>query len=113
MTNHESGMSTDEWILLQEQIRRAGGGIRVGGMRPEPPFDPNEPWSELPPLKKVSIAAVWELVDALREAGIPVRGPRPRSAGLFSGGKVNVTLRVPERLQAEAKVIIARHFPDW
>jgi hypothetical protein len=77
---------------------------------PEPPFDPDEPWSELPPLKKVSPAAVFELVDEMRKAGIPVRSPGARSAGLFSGGKVNVTLSVPDRLKAEAARILANRF---
>lgn len=48
-------------------------------------------------------------VDVMRKAGIPVRG-RARSAGLFSGGKVNVTLSVPDRLRTEAMSIISQHF---
>ncbi len=85
------------------------GAIRMAATTPEPPFDPDEPWSELAPLNKVSPAAVFDLVDVLRQAGIPVRG-NPRSAGLFSGGKVNVTLTVPSRFTTEAARIVSNYF---
>ncbi|MHB1342093.1 MAG: hypothetical protein ACYC77_09775 [Coriobacteriia bacterium] len=84
-------------------------GARAGGSTPQPPFDPTEPWSDLPELRKVTIAAVAGLVEALREAGVPVRSTGPRRSGLFSGGMVNVTLSVPERLLGQASGIIARH----
>ncbi len=101
-------MDNDEWLRLQDQMNM-GGGNRMAPTTPEPVFDPDEPWSELEPLKKVSPAAVFDLVDRLRQAGVPVRG-KPRSAGLFSGGKVNVTLAVPERLRAEAARIVEYFF---
>ena len=85
-------------------------GARVGGSTPQPPFDPAEPWSDLPELRKVTIAAVYGLVEALREAGVPVRSTGPRRSGLFSGGMINVTLSVPERLLGQASGIVARHF---
>jgi hypothetical protein len=109
MGNEEPGMTNDEWQRLRADMDMRGG-LRMAATTPEPPFDPNEPWSKLPPLKKVSPAAVFELVEALRQAGIPVRSPGARSAGLFSGGKVNVTLSVPDRLRAEAARIVAQHF---
>jgi hypothetical protein len=109
MGNEEPGRPNDEWLRIQDQMNM-GGGIRMAATTPEPPFDPDEPWSELTPLKKVSPAAVFELVEVLRQAGIPVRSPGARSAGLFSGGKVNVTLSVPDRLRAEAARIVAQHF---
>jgi hypothetical protein len=110
-------MGIDDFDMTDQQWQQpptdmdTGGGIRMAATTPEPPFDPNEKWSELPSLKKVSPAAVWDLVEVLRQAGIPVRSPGPRSAGLFSGGKVNVTLSVPDRLLAEAARIVATHFP--
>jgi hypothetical protein len=102
-------MSNDEWLRIQDQMIM-GRGIRMAATTPEPPVDPDEPWSKLNPLKKVSPAAVFELVEVLRQAGIPVRSPGARSAGLFSGGKVNVTLSVPERLSREAARIVAKQF---
>jgi len=101
-------MDNDEWLRVQDEMN-SDGGIRMAPTTPEPAFDPHEPWAELEPLKKVSPAAVFDLVDVLRQAGIAVRG-KPRSAGLFSGGKVNVTLRVPERLRAEAARIVNGFF---
>jgi hypothetical protein len=101
-------MDDDDWLLIQEETS-GKGGIRMAPTTPEPPFDPNERWAELAPLKKIAPAAVWDLVEELRQAGVPVRG-KPRSAGLFSGGKVNVTLRVPERLRAEAARIVENFF---
>lgn len=86
------------------------GGYQMKPSAPEPPFDPNEPWSELPPLKKVSPGAVFDMIEEMRQAGIPVRSPGARSAGLFSGGKVNVTLSVPDRLRAEAERIQTKTF---
>jgi hypothetical protein len=50
------------------------------------------------------------LVEALREASVPVRSTGPRRSGLFSGGMLNVTLSVPDRLRAEANEIVASHF---
>ena len=96
----------DDWIRIQDEAKFRSN---MAPTTPEPSFDPDEPWSELPPLKKISPAAGFELVDVLRQAGIPVRG-KPRSAGLLSGGKVNVTLRVPTRLRTEAMRIILQHF---
>jgi hypothetical protein len=102
-------MTDEQWQQPQTDMD-SGGGIRMAATTPEPPFDPNETWSELPPLKKVSPAAVWDLVDVLRQAGIPVRSPGIRRSGLFSGGKISVTLSVPDRMRSEAMSIIARHF---
>ena len=82
------------------------------GTTAQPDFDENEPWTELPALKKVSSVAVFELVEALREAGVPVIGPKAHRAGLLSGGKVTVSLSVPERLRSQATLIVASHFPD-
>jgi hypothetical protein len=96
----------DDWIRIQEEARIRG---EIESTTPEPPFDPNEPWSDLPPLKKVPPAVVFNLMEVMRQAGIPLKG-EPRSAGLFSGGKVNVTLRVPTRLIAEAERIFSSHF---
>ncbi len=87
-------------------------GVHMAGTTPQPAYDPDEPWSELPQLKKVSPAAAFDLVNVLRKAGVPVLGPKARRAGIFSGGKVDVTLSVPERLRSEAALIVARHFPD-
>lgn len=106
----EPGMSNDEWQRLRTQMEDSSGGLRMKGTTPEPSFDPSEPWSELPPLKKVSPAVAFELVDELRKAGIPVRSSGARSAGLFSGGNVNVTLSVPERLRAESMRIVELYF---
>ncbi|MBN2556474.1 MAG: hypothetical protein JXA97_11090 [Anaerolineales bacterium] len=108
MDNHEPGMSQDEWFRLQTQMNERGGS-RMEPSTPEPAFDPEEPWTELPPLIKISPAMVFDLIEVLRQAGIPVRSPGARSAGLFSGGKVNVTLSVPERLKTEAARIVAEH----
>lgn len=88
------------------------GGARVSPLTPEPAFDPDEPWTELPPLKKAPMAALWDLIEALREAGVPVRSPRVRRSGLFSGSKVNVTLSVPERCRSQAMLLIASRFPE-
>ena len=113
MGSDEPGMSNDEWQRLRTQMDETKGGQRMAASAPEPSVDPNEKWSELAPLKKVSPGAAFDLVEELRKAGIPVRSPGARSAGVFSGGKVNVTFSVPDRLQAEATRIIARYFPDW
>lgn len=78
----------------------------------EPSFNPDEPWVELPPLLKVSPGAAFELVDAMHKAGIPLRSPGAKSAGLFSGGKVNVTLSVPENFREEALSLIAQYIGD-
>jgi hypothetical protein len=83
------------------------GGVSVGATTPQPEYDPNEPWSELPPLKKVSIARAWNLVEALRAGGVPVLGRNKRS-GLFSGKTVDVTLSVPARLVLDANRIIQK-----
>jgi hypothetical protein len=88
------------------------GGVAMPGTTPQPDYDPDEPWSGLPPLRKVSPAAAFDLIEALRAAGIPVLGPKARRAGLFSGGKVDVTLSVPERLRSQATLIVASHFPE-
>jgi len=110
MGNDEPGMSNDEWLRLQDQINM-GGGRQSAPTTPQPPFDPDEPWSELAPLKKVSMVGVFELVEVLRQAGVPVRSSGPRKSGLFSGGKVDVTISVPDRLRSEAARIVATHFP--
>ena len=112
MGNDEAGMSNDEWLRLQHQINM-GGGRPSAPTTAQPPFDPDEPWSELPPLKKVSPVAVFDLVEELRQAEIPFRSPGTRSAGLFSGGKVNVTLSVPDRLRGAAMSIIQNRFREW
>lgn len=78
----------------------------------EPPFDPDEPWCSLPTIKKVAPIAGLELVEALRKAGVPVRSPGAKSSGLFSGGKVNITFYVPERLHAEAERTIESYFRE-
>ena len=101
-------MDNDEWLRLQAQMNSEGGS-HMAATTPEPAFDPDEPWSELPPLKKISPAAAFDLVDELRQAGIPVRG-ESHSAGIFSGGKVNVTYRIPTRLYTEAVKIISGRF---
>ena len=85
-----------------------GSGIPVQATAPQPAYDPNEPWSELPPLQKVSIPTVWDLIEALRTGGVPVLGPKPRRAGLFSKGLINVTLSVPTRLVFEATRIVEK-----
>ena len=84
------------------------GGVSASASTPQPPFDPAETWSDLPELRKVTVAAVSGLVEALRDAGVPVRSTGPRRSGLFSGGMVNVTLSVPDRLLSEANRILAR-----
>jgi hypothetical protein len=78
----------------------------------QPDFDPDELWCELPELKKVSPAAVMDLGEALRQAGIPVVSTKTRRAGLLSGAKANVTLSVPERLRSEAMALVASRFPQ-
>lgn len=78
---------------------------------PQPQFDPGEPWSELPELKKVSPAAASGTVEALRQAGVPVLGSKMRRSGLLSGGKVDVTLSVPDRLRSQAILIVASLHP--
>ena len=110
MGSDDFDMTDEQWQISQTNMDDTGGGIRMAPTTPEPPFDPNESWSELNPLKKVSPAAVWDLVEVLRQDGIPVRSPKVRSAGLFSGGKVNVTLWVPDRLRSEAVRIVGKHF---
>ena len=101
-------MEHDEWLRLQAEMNMHSGQ-GTASSTPEPAFDPDEPWSELPPLKKVSPIAGLDLVEELRKAGIPVRGDS-RSAGLFSRGKVNLKLTVPTRLQAEAVRMISGMF---
>ena len=96
-----SDSSADTWSAM-----------RLPPTTPEPAFDPNEPWSDLPPLRKVPMAVLWDLIEALRQAGVPVRSPGVRRSGLFSGGKVNVTLSVPERLRSQAMLAVASRFPD-
>jgi hypothetical protein len=86
------------------------GGLRMPATTPQPAADPNEPWCELTPIRKVSPAAAFELIEELRAAGIPVLGPKPRRSGLFSGGKVDVTLSVPERWRLRAESIVAARF---
>lgn len=97
-------------MFASPSVPFAAEGARAGGSTPQPPFDPTEPWSDLAELKKVTVAAVSGLVEALREAGVPVRSVGLRRSGLFSGGTVNVTLSVPDRLLPEANGIVARHF---
>jgi hypothetical protein len=82
----------------------------VGGMggAPQPPFDPDEPWIQLPPLTRVPAGAVFDLVQELRAAGVPVTGSPPRRSGLFSRGAVDVTLSVPTRLRDQAETIVRR-----
>lgn len=87
-----------------------GGGLRMPGTTPQPVSDPDEPWCELPPIRKVSPAAAFEVIEELRAAGVPVLGPKPRRSGLFSGGKVDVTLSVPERWRLRAESIVAARF---
>lgn len=83
----------------------------MGHSTPQPASDPAESWCELPRLEKVSLAAVFDLLEELRKADIPVRGDRARRSGLFSGGKVDVTLEVPEQWRFRAESIIAARFP--
>jgi len=90
----------------------SSGGAQGPSLAPEPPFDPDEPWCELPPLTKVPMSELWDLIEALRQAGVPVRSPGVRRSGLFSGGKVNVTLSVPERLRSRAIPVIVDRLPD-
>lgn len=101
-------MDNDEWLRLNNEML-AHSGIRMSGTTPNPSFDPDEPWSELPTLKKISPAAGFDLIEALRQADIPVHGST-RSAGIFSGGKVHLTISVPTRLRDEAVKIVSNHF---
>ncbi len=110
MGGDDFDMTDLQWNTSSTDMDDTSGGIRMAPTTPEPPFDPNETWSELSSLKKVSPVAVWDLVEVLRQAGIPVRSPKVRLAGLFSGGKVNVTLWVPNRLSSEAARIVTKHF---
>jgi hypothetical protein len=82
------------------------------GTSSDPSFETDETWVDLPPLLKVSPGAAFELVDAMHKAGIPLRSPGAKSAGLFSGGKVNVTISVPESFQEEALSLFRQHFGD-
>lgn len=75
-------------------------------------FETDEPWVELPPLLKVSPGAAFELVDAMHKAGIPLRSPGTKSAGLFSGGKVNVTISVPASFRTEAMRLFKQYFSN-
>lgn len=78
----------------------------------QPPFDPAEPWADLPLPKGMAIGRVAALAERLREAGIPVRSAQVRRSGLFSRGKANVTLSVPVRLLENAKRLVERHLAD-
>lgn len=78
----------------------------------QPPFDPAEPWGDLPLPNGTAIGSVVALTDRLRESGIPVRSAKVRRSGLFSKGKANVTLSVPVRLLEDAKRLAERHLAD-
>ena len=83
-----------------------GGGSFVPGTTPQPETDPNEPWVELEPLTKVSIVQVWNLIEALRSGGVAVVGSKPKRSGLFSGKMIDVQLRVPQRMEQDARMIL-------
>ena len=100
-------MDNDEWLRMQNEIAMAD----IAQMKPEttePIVDPDEPWSELPPLTKISPGVGFDLVVTLRKAGLAVRGDS-KSAGFFSK-KVNLTLKVPTRMRAEAEKIVKEYF---
>ncbi len=82
------------------------------GTSSDPSFETEETWVDLPPLLKVSPGVAFELVDAMHKAGIPLHSPGAKSTGLFSGGKVNVTISVPESFQEEALSLFRQHFGD-
>jgi len=82
------------------------GGARAQGTTPQPSYDPNEAWVEMEPLKKVSLAQAWSLIEALRAGGVPVLGSKPRRSGLFSRKLVDLRLSVPARLLQDAKLIV-------
>lgn len=84
------------------------GGVFVPATTPQPATDPNEPWVELEPLKKVSIAQMWGLIEALRSGGVAVLGSKPKRSSLLSGKLIDVQLRVPERMEQDARMIMAR-----
>ena len=78
----------------------------------QPPFDPAEPWTDLPLPDGTAVGSVLELADKLRDSGIPVRSAGVRRSGLFAKGKANVTFSVPVRLLEDAKGLLARHLAD-
>jgi len=84
------------------------GGIHVGGTTPQPATDPNEPWVELEPLTKVTIMQMWDLIEALRSSGVAVLGSKAKRSGLFSGKRIDVQLRVPQRMEQDARMIVVR-----
>lgn len=105
MTSEDPFSTEDEWLLRQWKTNVEGVPTTK-----EPAFDPNEPWCQLPTIKKIAPIVGLELVEELRKAGVPVRSPGAKSAGIFSGGKVNVTFSVPERLRSVAEKTIDRYF---
>jgi hypothetical protein len=94
--------------LGSQSAEDAEGGMRMSAAL-QPPYDPNEPWTGLAPLKKVSPGAVFDLVQQMRTAGVPVLGSKPRRSGLFSSA-VDVTLSVPTRLAAKAQAMVRERF---
>jgi hypothetical protein len=75
----------------------------------QPPFDPAEPWSDLPLPDGTAIGRILDLTEKLRESGIPVRSSEVRRSGFFVKDKANVTLSVPERLLGDAKMLVESH----
>lgn len=86
----------------------ADGGPFVSATTPQPATDPNEPWVELEPLTKVTIGQMWGLIEALRSGGVAVLGSKPKRSSLFSGKLIDVELRVPQRMEQDARMIVAR-----
>lgn len=85
------------------------GSVGESSAPSQPPFDPSEPWSDLPLPDGTAIGSILELADKLRESGVPVRSTQVRRSGLFARGKANVTLSVPTRLLENASRIVASH----
>lgn len=78
----------------------------------QPPFDPAEPWTDLPLPDGTAIGSILELADKLRESGIPVRSAEVRRSGFFAKGKASATLSVPDRLLEDAKRLVARYLAE-
>jgi hypothetical protein len=78
----------------------------------QPPFDPAEPWTDLPLPDGTAIGGILGLADELRESGIPIRSDNVRRSGFFAKGKANVTLSVPVRKLADAKRLVARYLAN-
>jgi hypothetical protein len=76
---------------------------------PRPALDLAEPLVDIALPDRMPSGSAFELIEKLRTGGVPVLGGKVRRAGLFSRGMVRLTISVPEKLRADAMMIIIKH----